>query len=154
MEQAPLYNKWRVKTPGNPIMFANCNSKNTSETGLYIHWFWAEAFWEVVEAYNNRGKNIYPDVTSPRRHHELYTRSQGTILERLEHFSQGQKFSCVDEFIKRWNGCDRLLWKWASCRSPKKYFWVSFGVVLVLQRQFIRFVWTLLSIFSYKQWYA
>lgn len=37
MEQTPLYNKWRVKTPGNPIMFANCNSKNTSETGLYIH---------------------------------------------------------------------------------------------------------------------
>ena len=32
-----IYNKWRVKTPGNPIMFANCNSKNTSETGLYIH---------------------------------------------------------------------------------------------------------------------
>ena len=53
------------------------------------------------EACNNRGKNIYPDVTVPRRHHELYTRSQGTILERLEHFAQGQKFSCVDEFIKR-----------------------------------------------------
>ena len=91
MEQAPLYNKWHVKSPGNPIMFANCNSKNTSETGLYIHWFWAEAFWEVVEACNNRGKNIYPDVTTspkaPRALHPFpgyHPGTPGTFFTRAE----------------------------------------------------------------------
>ena len=39
-----IFNEWRIETPGIPIIFANCNSKNASETVVYIHLFWAEAF--------------------------------------------------------------------------------------------------------------